>query len=80
LTNKLNSGVADYYIWRDLAEVVLARLVASNKRRGSEPAKLLLSDFSTRPLWITGANQEVFNALQPMEKKLMERSVIVKLL
>jgi len=80
LTDKLNSGATDYNIWRELADVVLARLVAFNKRRGSEPAKLLLSDFSTRPLWITGANQEVFDALQPMEKKLVERSVTVKLL
>jgi len=62
-----------------LANVVLTRLVAFNKRPKSEPAKLLLSDFSTLPLWITGANQVVFNALQPMEKKLVERTVTVTL-
>ena len=39
LTDKLNSGATDYNMWRELADVVLARLVAFNKRRGSEPAK-----------------------------------------
>ena len=47
LTDNLNSGATDYNIWRELADVVLTRLVAFNKRRGSEPAKLLLSEFST---------------------------------
>jgi len=75
LTEKLNSGCDKYDVWRELAEVVMARLVAFNKRRGSEPAKLLLSDVVNRPSWIAGANPEVFSTLQPVEKKLMERSV-----
>ena len=75
LTNQLKSGCDKYEIWRELAEVVMARLVAFNKRRGSEPAKLLLADVVNRPSWITGANQEVYNTLQPLEKKLMQRLV-----
>jgi len=53
----------------------MARLVAFNKRRVSEPAKLLLADVVNRPSWITGTNQEVYNKLQPLEKKLMQRLV-----
>jgi len=33
-----------YNTWRELSEIVLSRLVVFNKRRGSEPAKLLLQN------------------------------------
>jgi len=38
-----------YAAWRALAEIVLARLVVFNKRRGGEPAKMILSQFVNRP-------------------------------
>jgi len=75
LTDMLQERTCDYSIWRELAEVVMARLVVFNKRRGSELAKLHVSDFLQRPDWTSAANLELLDTLQPLEKKLMNRSV-----
>jgi uncharacterized protein YfcZ (UPF0381/DUF406 family) len=64
-----------YGQWRQLAEVVLSRLIVFNNRRGSEPAKLLVSEFTGRPKWATSANEEVMHSLPVLERKLMDRYV-----
>lgn len=77
LTNQLKSQPS-YSIWRKLSEVVLTRLLVFNKRRASEPAKLELSQYLSRPNWQALSNQEVIANLQPLEKKLMERMDLVQ--
>jgi hypothetical protein len=37
--------------WNALAEVTVARIILFNKRRASEGAKMLVSQFVSRPSW-----------------------------
>ncbi len=59
--------------WRDLAEVVLGKVVVFNKRRGGEVQNLLLTQYVNRKKAQTTMNQEVYESLTPLEKKLTER-------
>ena len=77
LSERLKSE-ATYKVWRSLAETVLARLVVFNKRRASEPAKMLLSHYVERPDWNNRSNSELLNNLKPMEKVLMKRMDLVQ--
>ena len=77
LTEKLQLEQT-YPTWRELSETVQARLVVFNKRRGSEPAKLLLSQFVSRPDWHKTTNKELLNNLQPVERQLMKRMDLVQ--
>ena len=61
-----------YDTWRELAEVVLARLICFNKRRSNEPSGMLVEKFKTRPSWKT-ANAELIKSLNPLEKQLLEK-------
>lgn len=61
-----------------LSEVVLAQLVVFNKRRGNEPATMLVSAYVNRPNWKDKSSKEVVSCLQPMEKVLMERMDLVQ--
>jgi len=67
-----------YAVWRALSEVVLAQLVVFNKRRGNEPATMLVSAYVNRPNWKDKSSKEVVSCLQPMEKVLMERMDLVQ--
>jgi len=77
LTQQLKTE-QDYSSWRQLAEIVLTRLVVFNKRRASEPARLELSQYLNRPDWHRTSNQEVLGNLKPLEKKLMERMDLIQ--
>ena len=67
-----------YPVWRALSETVLTRLVVFNKRRGSEPAKLLLSEYVNRPDWHQTSNRELLENLRPIEKILAKRTDLVQ--
>lgn len=67
-----------YKYWRALSELVLTRLLVFNKRRASQPAKLLLSQYINRPDWNQTANQELIDNLQPLEKVLMKRMDLIQ--
>ena len=77
LTKQLQTQ-PDYNAWRQLSEVVLTRLVIFNKRRASEPAKLLLSQYLSRPDWQHSSNQELVQHLQPLEQKMMNRMDLIQ--
>ena len=77
LTEQLN--VEPHYAeWRELSELVLARLIVFNKRRASEPAKMLVSQFVNRPKWCETSNKELLNSLKPIERILMKRMDLVQ--
>lgn len=65
LTEQLQAEPS-YIAWRALSEIVLARLVVFNKRRGGQPAKLLLSQLFSRPDWKQSSNKELINNLRPV--------------
>ena len=65
LTNQLAVEPC-HVVWRMLSEVVLACLLVFNKRRASEPAKMLLSQFVNRPNWHASSNQELINNVRPL--------------
>ena len=66
-----------YPVWRALSETVLTRLFF-NKCRGSEPAKLLLSEYINRPDWHQTSNRELLENLRPIEKILAKRTDLVQ--
>jgi len=78
LTQQLRAEPS-YAAWRALAEIVLARLVVFNKRRGGEPAKMILSQFVNRPDWRRTSNKELLNNLRPVERTLMKRLDLVQI-
>ncbi len=58
--------------WQNLARVVLSSLILFNKRRGEEPAKMLLKKYEDRADW-RQANEELIASLKPVEKILMKK-------
>ena len=78
LTSKLRTSPC-HSTWRQLADVVLSRVLTFNKRRGGEASRLLLDAYTSRPRWDLSANTELLNSLQPLEKQLMKRSVAAAL-
>ena len=50
-TKNLLINIHDYSSWRKLAEITLARIILFNKRRSGEAARMLCTDYSTRPQW-----------------------------
>ena len=58
--------------WQNLARVVLSSLILFNKRRGEEPAKMLLKKYEDRADW-RQANEELTESLKPVEKILMKK-------
>lgn len=64
----------EYSAWRELAEVLLARLICFNKRRANEPSQMLVDKFKSRPKWNT-ANEDLVKCLKPFEKQLMQKYV-----
>ena len=67
-----------YKTWKNLAEMVLTRLIVFNKRRASEPAKLELKQYLERPDWKSTSNKEVLGILKPIEQELMKRMDLVQ--
>jgi hypothetical protein len=61
-----------YAYFRHVLELVLARLVAFNKRRGGEVMRLKLDVYKTRPNW-TGHASEVRPTLNKVEEELVKR-------
>ena len=60
-------------LFRELEEVVMARILIFNKRRSSEVSQLRLQTFVQRPNWTKTVNDEILQSLLPVEKKLLER-------
>ncbi|XP_060574196.1 uncharacterized protein LOC132731915 [Ruditapes philippinarum] len=63
--------------WNTLAEVTIARIILFNKRRASEGAKMLVSQFVGRPAY-GKENEELVSTLQPIEKQLMKTMSLVE--
>jgi len=72
LTSELEN-VPNAHVWRRLSEVIYTRIVIFNKRRCGETAKLLVKSYTERPRWEAVANDQLVNALQPLEQKLLQR-------
>ena len=63
--------------WRTLAEATAARLLIFNKRRSNEATKVSIQQYLDRPQWDDAAIQEVQNSLQPLEKELCKRYLLL---
>ena len=63
--------------YRSLIELVYTRLVIFNKRRCGETARLLLDAVVNRPRWEETAQHEIVATLQPLEKQLLKRFVLL---
>jgi hypothetical protein len=61
-----------YPVWRSLANATLARILCFNKRRASEPAKMVITKFLERPSW-ESASGELVESLGLLEKQLMRK-------
>lgn len=72
LSKELEEGPS-LEIWRQLAEVVVARLSIFNKRRGNEVSSVLLSRYINRKNYSSIAHDDVLKSQSPLEKKLMDR-------
>ena len=57
--------------WKALAEACLVRILIFNKRRSSEPARMLLSAFQKRADW-QGGNAEIKASLNKIEQHLLK--------
>ena len=60
----------DPYLWRELAELTLARLLIFNARRGSEGAELTLADYTTLTSQVDSA---VAASFTDVERQLLSR-------
>ena len=49
----------DYFSWRKLSKLTMARLILFNKRRGGEVSRLLLKTYKERPNWKESMNNEI---------------------
>ena len=72
LTEKLVNN-PDVTTWRELAEIVLSRLLVFNGRRGSEVAQLLVKDYTHTQKSNTPKSLEA--TFNPVEVQLMNRFV-----
>ncbi len=68
----------DATVGRRLSEAVLARLILFNKRRGGEASKILLETYQEVSTEGPQINEEVFQSLDPLEKKLAEQHLLMK--
>ncbi|XP_057310698.1 uncharacterized protein LOC130648660 [Hydractinia symbiolongicarpus] len=64
-------------VWRQLAEIVITRLTVFNKRRGNEPASILLKRYAARNDREKIMHDDIADSLSPIEKKLIDRLEIV---
>lgn len=67
----------NYTAWRQLAQMIIARLIIFNKRRPAEVSKLLLNAFQNRPKWKDVNTDEVTKNLADLEKKFLDRLDLV---
>lgn len=67
----------NYNTWRMLAQNVLARLIIFNKRRAGEVAKLTMATYKNRPNWKRAGHSAITATLEPLEKKLLEKTDLV---
>lgn len=58
--------------WKELASATLARMLCFNKRRASEPARMLVAAFERRTVWQKG-NSDIEKSLKPIERELMKK-------
>ena len=58
--------------WKELASATLARILCFNKRRASEPARMLVTAFDNRTVWEKG-NTDIEKSLKPIERELMKK-------
>ena len=68
----------DYFTWRKLAQMTMARLILFNKRRGGEVSRLLLYSYQNRPKWEESMNNEILSSLQDLELTLIKRLDLIE--
>lgn len=67
-----------YQTWRQLCETTAALVTIFNKRRASEVVELLVQSYQERPKWTEKSNAEMFETLDEVERKLLERMDMVE--
>ena len=73
LMQQLKNG-PDEFIWRELAELTLARILVFNARRGSEAAELDMKDYTAATNVV---DPELADSLSTVEKQLIQRLTVI---
>ena len=61
-----------------LAKITLCKMIIFNKRRGGEVSRISLTDYGMRSKWSSKKNEDIFNSLSDLEKKLADRLDLMK--
>ncbi|PIK56621.1 hypothetical protein BSL78_06477 [Apostichopus japonicus] len=69
----------DEFQWKQLANSTFVLATTFNKRRSGEVARMSLSSYVKRPKWQELRNEEMKNALSPLELKIADRFDMVQL-
>lgn len=59
--------------FQKLQAAVLCRLIMFNRRRSGETSKILLADYQSRPDWQDNINEEIYETMGTLERKLINR-------
>ena len=62
-----------------LSKLTLCKIIFFNKRRGGEASRMTVSDFVNRPNWSARHNEDIYNSLSELEKKLCEKLDMLKI-
>ena len=62
-----------------LCEVTLARIIVFNKRRSGEVSRMTVDDYEHRPTWHAASAQDFRAVLSTLEKKLVDRMELMKI-
>ena len=65
--------------WHQLCEVTLARTIVFNKRRSGEVSLMTVDDYERRPTWHAASAQDFRAVLSTLEKKLVDRMGLMKI-
>lgn len=65
-------------IWKELAKVVLTKLIAFNKRRGNEPSRLRIQTYHSQNRM--HGNAEIAKTLSPVEQHLLKTMHLIEVI
>ncbi|KAK4884529.1 hypothetical protein RN001_000800 [Aquatica leii] len=69
----------NYLTWRNLARIVLCKIVLFNKRRSGEISRMTVTNYSSRPNWSQQTASEFQKTFTDLEKQLFNRLAIVQI-
>jgi hypothetical protein len=67
------------YVYQELAQQVLCRIIVFNKRRSGEASALLVNVYENRPKWHDASDSVSTGSLSPFEKRLCESLALVRI-